>query len=105
MPKVTVTLRTGEQRQIAPEAGRSLMQAIRDAGIDEIKATCGGCCSCSTCHVIVDPDQAALLPAVSESEHALLECVDPRTPTSRLSCQIELTGALDGLHVTVAPEG
>jgi 2Fe-2S ferredoxin len=67
-------------------------------------ALCGGCCSCATCHVHVDPDFAALLPPMSEDENDLLDSSDHRNETSRLSCQIHLTAALDGLRVTIAPE-
>ncbi|HWI87577.1 MAG TPA: 2Fe-2S iron-sulfur cluster-binding protein, partial [Sphingomonas sp.] len=55
MPKLIVVTREGEQREIEGEAGLSVMEVIRDAGIDELLALCGGCCSCATCHVHVDP--------------------------------------------------
>ena len=64
------------------------MEVIRDAGIDELLALCGGCCSCATCHVHVDPDFAARLPPMSEDENDLLDSSDDRDETSRLSCQI-----------------
>ncbi|MFX8063452.1 2Fe-2S iron-sulfur cluster-binding protein, partial [Acinetobacter baumannii] len=84
------------------DAGLSVMEVIRDAGIDEILALCGGCCSCATCHVHVDPDFAAKLPKMSEDENDLLDSSADRDATSRLSCQIELTDALDGLKVRIA---
>jgi 2Fe-2S ferredoxin len=80
------------------------MEAIRDAGIDELLALCGGCCSCATCHVFVDPDFADLLPTMTEDENDLLDSSDHRTAASRLSCQIPLSAALDGLAVRIAPE-
>ena len=104
MPKLIVTTREGEEREIAGEAGLSVMEVIRDAGIDEILALCGGCCSCATCHVHVDPDFAAKLPKMSEDENDLLDSSADRNATSRLSCQIELTDALDGLKVKIAAE-
>ncbi|MBX9732190.1 MAG: 2Fe-2S iron-sulfur cluster binding domain-containing protein, partial [Sphingomonas sp.] len=58
MPQLTVVMRNGEERTIEGEAGLSVMEVIRDAGIDEILALCGGCCSCATCHVHVDPEFA-----------------------------------------------
>jgi 2Fe-2S ferredoxin len=104
MPKLIVVTREGEESAIEGEAGLSVMEVIRDNGIDELLALCGGCCSCATCHVHVDPDFAALLPPMSEDENDLLDSSDHRNETSRLSCQIHLTAALDGLRVTIAPE-
>ena len=80
------------------------MEAIRDNGFDELLALCGGCCSCATCHVHVDPAFADKLPAMSEDEDDLLESSDHRNESSRLSCQIAFTSDLDGLKVTIAPE-
>lgn len=104
MPNVIVTTRDGAAREIAAETGLSLMEAIRDAGIDEMLALCGGCCSCATCHVKVDPAFAGLLPAVSEDESDLLDSSEHRDEHSRLSCQIPLTAELNGLRVAIAPE-
>jgi ferredoxin, 2Fe-2S len=104
MPKLFVVTREGEEREIESAAGLSVMEVIRDAGIDEIQALCGGCCSCATCHVHVDPDFAAKLPNMSEDENDLLDASADRDETSRLSCQIEMTDALDGLKVRIAAE-
>ena len=104
MPKLIVVTREGEEREIDGDAGLSVMEVIRDAGIDEMLALCGGCCSCATCHVHVDPAFADKLPELSEDEDDLLESTDHRQPTSRLSCQIPFTADLDGLKVTIAPE-
>ncbi len=104
MPKLIVVTREGEEREIEGEAGLSVMEVIRDAGIDEILALCGGCCSCATCHVHVDPAFADKLPKMSEDEDDLLDSSADRTATSRLSCQLPMTDALDGLKVTIAAE-
>lgn len=104
MPKLTVTTRSGEGREIAVATGPSLMQGLREAGVDEIQAVCGGCAACCTCHVYVASEQLDRLPPMSEEEDALLESSDARQPTSRLSCQIPVTEALEGLRVTVAPD-
>jgi 2Fe-2S ferredoxin len=64
------------------------MEAIRAAGIDELLAMCGGCCSCATCHVYVDPGFMALLPEISGDENALLDSSTHRHDNSRLSCQL-----------------
>lgn len=104
MPKLVVVDRAGEERSVEAASGLSVMEAIRDNGFDELLALCGGCCSCATCHVIVDPAFADKLPAMSEDEDDLLESSDHRTAQSRLSCQISLSDDLDGLRVTIAPE-
>ena len=104
MPKLVVVNRAGEEKEIEASAGVSVMEAIRDNGFDELLALCGGCCSCATCHVYVDPAFAGKVSALSEDENDLLDSTDHRTEHSRLSCQIEITDALDGLKVTIAPE-
>lgn len=104
MPKLIVVNRAGEEQAVEGDNGLSVMEVIRDNGFDELLALCGGCCSCATCHVYVDADFAGALPAMSEDENDLLDSSDHRTDASRLSCQLTLTDALDGLRVTIAPE-
>jgi ferredoxin, 2Fe-2S len=104
MPKLIVVNRAGEERAVEAAAGLTVMEAIRDNGFDELLALCGGCCSCATCHVHVDPAFVGLLPVMSEDENDLLDSSDCRDATSRLSCQIPFTDALDGLKVTIAEE-
>ncbi len=104
MPKLTVVNREGEERTVETASGVSVMEAIRDNGFDELLALCGGCCSCATCHVFIDPAFADRLPEMSEDENDLLDSSDHRSESSRLSCQLPLTDELDGLRVTIAPE-
>jgi ferredoxin, 2Fe-2S len=92
----------GTRHALAAPIGRSLMRAAVDAGIDAIKADCGGLMTCATCHVYIDAAWIARLPPPSSDEDAMLEMTAaPRAPTSRLSCQIELDLALDGLTVAL----
>ena len=104
MPRLTATTRSGEERTIEVGEGLTVMEALRDNGFDEVLALCGGCCSCATCHVHVDPAFAPLLPPMSEDENDLLDSSGDRDETSRLSCQIPFTDALDGLRVRIAEE-
>ena len=104
MPRLIVTTRSGETREVEAAAGLTVMEAIRDNGFDELLALCGGCCSCATCHVHVDPQFAALLPRLTADEDDLLDSSDDRDENSRLSCQIPFTDELDGLRVRIAEE-
>ena len=104
MPTITVIDRSGTARDVQADNGLSLMEVIRDNGFDELLALCGGCCSCATCHVYVAPEFASNLPTMSEDENDLLDSTDNRNDQSRLSCQVPVTDALEGLQVTIAPE-
>jgi 2Fe-2S ferredoxin len=106
MATITVHLQDadGTPRPISGRTGRSLMQAAIDAGLDGIAADCGGCLTCATCHVIVAPEWRARLAPVGDDEASMLEMTaHPQQPGSRLSCQIKLTDALDGLRATFPP--
>jgi 2Fe-2S ferredoxin len=104
MPKLIVVDRAGSEHIVDGANGLSVMEVIRDKGFDELLALCGGCCSCATCHVFVDPAFLDRLPAMSEDENDLLDSSDSRNAQSRLSCQLTFGDALDGLRVTIAPE-
>ena len=104
MPKLTVVTRAGEESTVEVADGLTVMEAIRDNGFDELLALCGGCCSCATCHVHVDPAFTDKLPPMSDDEDDLLDSSDHRNETSRLSCQVPFTAELDGLKVTIAEE-
>ena len=104
MPSLTIVSRDGSEKIVSARNGWSVMEAIRDAGFDELLALCGGCCSCATCHVHVDEEWFAALPPVGPDEDDLLDSSSHRQPNSRLSCQIDVGPELDGLRVTIAPE-
>jgi ferredoxin, 2Fe-2S len=103
MPRVIVRTRTGDTRTVDAPANQSVMEALRDSGVGDIEALCGGSCACATCHVYVGAGFLGLLPPMSAAENDLLDASDSRRPGSRLSCQIPLTAELDGLEVEVAP--
>jgi ferredoxin, 2Fe-2S len=104
MPAIHVIRRDGSAITIEAPAGRSLMRALKDFGIDEIQAICGGCASCGTCHVRVSEDWLSCLPPMRTNEDELLGFSDWRRANSRLACQIPFTDALDGIALAVAPE-
>ncbi|EQB03803.1 hypothetical protein L288_14485 [Sphingobium quisquiliarum P25] len=104
MTTIEVTTREGQKVDVKASEGLSLMEIIRDGGVDELLALCGGCCSCATCHIIVDEEFARHLPPISADEDDLLDSSAHRNSRSRLSCQIPFTQALEGIRVTLAPE-
>lgn len=104
MTKLVVTTRRGETHTLDTSIGSSVMETIRDSGIDGILALCGGACSCATCHVYVAPEYSEAVTPMSQDEHDLLEGSSHRNERSRLSCQIRMNESLSGLHVTIAPE-
>ena len=104
MPRLIVTTRDGGEHEVEARAGWSVMENIRDNGFDELLALCGGCCSCATCHVHVDPEWIGRLKPVQSDEDELLNTSDHRVAASRLSCQIMFAPELDGLRVRIAPE-
>jgi ferredoxin, 2Fe-2S len=104
MPKLIVVTRDGTEHEVEGQSGLSVMEVIRDAGFDELLALCGGCCSCATCHIHVDASSVAKIAPMGEDENDLLDSSDHRDETSRLSCQIPFSDALDGLRVTIAAE-
>jgi 2Fe-2S ferredoxin len=104
MPKLTIVDRSGNAKTVEGTSGWSVMENIRDNGFDELIAMCGGCCSCATCHVHVDPEWADRVGSPDPDENDLLDTSNHKIETSRLSCQIRFTDALDGLEVRIAPE-
>lgn len=104
MIKISLTTRDGREHTLETNSGLSLMEAIRDAGVEGDFGLCGGCCACCSCHVYIEAGQHAVLPPPADNETDLLEFSDARKPQSRLACQIPLEGAMDGMRVVVAPE-
>ena len=100
MPKLIVTDREGGRHELVGTAGWSVMEVIRENGLP-VEAACGGCCACATCHVYVDPAWQAAVGKPSAMEDDMLDFARDVQPNSRLSCQIKVTDALDGLVMRV----
>lgn len=100
MGRVTYVEFNGTEHTVEVADGASLMSGAVDHGIPGIDADCGGSCACATCHVHVDPTWVAAVggPA-SESEAELLQLAPEVRDDSRLSCQIKMSAALDGVVV------
>lgn len=100
---IHVTDQQGHTRTLEGIEGWRVMEVIRDHGLP-MKAECGGCCACGTCHVYVDAAWLDKLPPMlDEEKDRLLDDAFEVQENSRLSCQVLLTAELDGLKVTLAP--
>ena len=100
MAKITFVDHHGESRTIEVENGATVMEAAIRNAIPGIEAECGGACACSTCHVYVDEAWREKTGEPSPMEEDMLDFAFEVKPNSRLSCQIKVTEALDGLVVT-----
>lgn len=101
MPSITYKTHEGATREVDVPVGTSVMQGAIKNGVDGIIAECGGNCMCATCHIYVDPTWVAKLEPIGDTEDAMLESTAAeRLPNSRLSCQVKVTAALNGLVVT-----
>lgn len=103
MPKVIYLQPGGEATELEVANGRSLMLAATGADVAGIVGDCGGVMSCATCHVVVDDAFIGLLPPPGDTENQMLDYTAmAREPNSRLSCQIVMSDALDGIRVRIA---
>ena len=101
--KIYVTDFQGVEHALEAIEGWRVMEIIRDYGLP-IKAECGGACLCGTCHVYVAPEWLdKLYPKTEDEEDRLADDAVGVEDNSRLSCQILMSDALDGLRVTMAP--
>lgn len=96
--KIYVTDPDGVEHALDAVEGWRVMEIIRDHGLP-IKAECGGCCACATCHVYVDEEWLTKIPEMREDEEEMLDEAFDVQDNSRLSCQIIMDDGLDGLKV------
>ena len=100
MAKITYVEWGGKEHVVDVADGLTVMEGARDNGIPGIEADCGGACACSTCHVYVDPAWVDKLPAREAMEEDMLDFAHQPDPTrSRLTCQLKVSPALEGLKV------
>ena len=106
MAKITFIEHNGTERVVEAANGLTVMEAAVRNMVPGIDADCGGACACATCHVYVHPDWVAKTGAREGMEESMLDFADDVRDTSRLSCQIKINDALDGLIVeTPAQQG
>ena len=100
MIRVTFIDASGASRTVEAQIGSTVMETALRNGVPGIEAECGGACACATCHVYVAPEWIEVVGKPSQMEEDMLDFAADVRPNSRLSCQIKVTDALDGLVVT-----
>ena len=103
MSKLIVIDRADVTNVVDGKPDQSVMEIVRDTGVEADFAFCGGECSCASCHVYVDEGFLGVLPDMSAEENDLLDSSSHRRANSRLSCQVRYSDALDGMTVAIAP--
>ena len=101
--KIKVTDRDGKKHELEGDTNSTLMEILRDAGLD-IEAACGGCCACATCHVYINDKWLEKISPKDDDEESMLDQAFDVRNSSRLSCQINLSEDLDGIELELAPE-
>lgn len=101
MPRITYIDHTGRSYTVDAEIGQTVMETAIKHQIPGIVAECGGACSCATCHVYVDEAWREATGEPSQMEEDMLDFAFDVRPNSRLSCQIRVTSAHDGLIVRI----
>ena len=101
--KIRVTDRDGNKHELEGDSNSTLMEILRDAGLD-IEAACGGCCACATCHVYINAKWLQKISTKDDDEESMLDQAFDVRNTSRLSCQINLSEDLDGIELELAPD-
>ncbi|WP_043301095.1 2Fe-2S iron-sulfur cluster-binding protein [Pseudomonas sp. M47T1] len=98
MPTIIMIEHNGTRHELQAKAGESVMHAVVENMVPGLLADCGGACSCATCHAYVEPAWRDALPAPSEDEAMMLDGVLEQRDTSRLTCQVIVTDAMEGLQ-------
>jgi 2Fe-2S ferredoxin len=101
MVQITYIDSTGASRTVEAEIGSTVMESAIKNDVPGIEAECGGACACATCHVYIEPEWQEKVGGPSPMEEDMLDFGYEVRPNSRLSCQIKVTEALDGLTVRV----
>ena len=101
MAKITFIQHNGTDQTVDGLPGMSVMETAVKTMVAGIDADCGGACACATCHVYIEPDWVEKVGARNPMEEDMLDFAFDVRDNSRLSCQIKVSDALDGLRVKV----
>lgn len=102
MARITYITPEGDRNEVEVDDGYSVMEGAINNNIDGIVAECGGACACATCHSYIDEAWLDRLPPMDDMEDCMLDAAAERKPSSRLTCQIEVSEDIDGLILHVA---
>ena len=105
MAKIIYVEQDGTRHEVEVENGYSVMEGAVNNDIPGIVAECGGACACATCHAYIDEAWLSRLPEMDDMEDCMLDAAFERRDTSRLTCQLEVSNALEGLVVNIADNG
>ena len=100
MAKITYIEHSGAEHVVDVKSGLSVMEGAVKNNIPGIDADCGGACACATCHVYIEPDWLDVVGKPEPMEEDMLDFAFEVKPNSRLSCQITVSAALDGLKIS-----
>ena len=101
MPKITYNTHDNQTHTIDVQNGLTVMEGAIQNDITGIDADCGGGMSCATCHVYVNEEWLDKLPGKEDGEEDMLDMAFEPKKNSRLSCQLIVSDALDGLVVNI----
>ena len=104
MPRMTFIGRDGTRQEVDAPLGYTLLQIARENDVD-IEGACEGCLACATCHVHVAVEWYDKIPGPDDDEEDMLDLAFNVVDTSRLGCQVRISEELDGLIVTLPPDG
>jgi len=99
MPTITIIEHNGQDHTIEVQSGVSLMESVLANSVPGIDADCGGACACGTCHCFIAEDWSELAGNADPMEESMLGMRPDRTEASRLSCQIQVSDAMDGMVI------
>ncbi len=100
MPRIIFVHPDGRRQEVEAGLGKSVMETALDQGVEGIIAECNGSAACATCHAYFDESSLDLLPPISEHEEDMLDfAASQRLQGSRLSCQITVTDAMEGMCI------
>lgn len=105
MPRIVFIDRFGSRHEVEGRSGQSIMQAAIENLVPGIVGECGGCASCATCHGLIESSWLPRLAPQKEDEKGLLDGTMVAQPNSRLTCQLPITEALDGIVITIPDDG
>tara|TARA_B100000787_G_C16160289_1_gene281052 strand:- start:317 stop:634 length:318 start_codon:yes stop_codon:yes gene_type:complete len=100
---ILVTDLEGKEHKLEAIPGFTIMEIIRDAGLD-LEAICGGCCACATCHCYLNDDWVDKLNKPDDDEESMLDQAYEVKKNSRLTCQLTFSEELDGMKLILGPK-